>query len=42
MPKVGKVRFPYSKEGRAKADAHARKTGQTVRKPKPKGKKKAK
>jgi len=30
MPKVGKKKFAYSKAGKKKAKAHAKKTGQKV------------
>jgi len=37
MPKVGKKQFSYSKAGKKKAKAHAKKTGKKVISKKPSG-----
>ena len=31
MPRVGKKEFPYTKAGKKKAKAHAKKTGKKIR-----------
>jgi len=36
MPTVGKKKFPYTKDGKKKATAHAKKTGKPMTTPKKK------